>query len=173
MSSAARASSTSPEGASCSCSASRTPSPSQRVQETPDPRARHVREALADLRAELEALFAEDVARSSPRTLPPLPRFLHSCASMTSAPATSSRTSPTGTASTGPVRNSGSRVVVVPLLPRRRGCRRQQQPPRPRTGGAALRACGRESGEERDYGGKGAPIPPSLFPDVAAAAAGG
>jgi hypothetical protein len=164
---AARASPTSPGGASCNCSALRTPSPSQRTPETLDPHARHVHEALADVRAELEALFTEDAARSSPRTLPPLPRL------MTSASATSSCTSPAGTASARPARSSGSRVVAVPLLSRRRGRRRWQQPPRPRTGGAALHVHGRESGEERDYGEKDAPIPLPLFPDIVAAVSRG
>jgi hypothetical protein len=81
--------------------------------------------------------------RSSPRTLPPLLRSLHSCASMTSASATSSCTSSVGIASVGPACNSGLRVVVVPLLSRRCGRRQRHQPPHPRIGGAVLHTRGR------------------------------
>jgi hypothetical protein len=70
-------------------------------------------------------------------------RFLHSCASMTSASATSSCTSSVGIASVGPACNSGLRVVVVPLLSRRCGRRQRHQPPQPRIGGAVLHTRGR------------------------------
>jgi hypothetical protein len=161
MSSAVRASPTLSGGASCSCSASWTPSSSRRASETPDSRARHVHEALADVRAELEALFAKDA--SSTPTLPPLlclddfrvgdvlVHLLcghHFCWACVQQWLKGSRGAPSVTPSWTPAATS--------------------------TPTAAYRWSGASHAwEERDYGGKGAPIPPPLFSDIAAVISGG
>jgi hypothetical protein len=135
MSSVVCASPTSSGGVSCNCLASWTPSPSRHASETPDSRARHVHEALADVWAELEALFAKDA--SSTPTLPPLlclddfrvgdvlvhllcgHRFCWACVQQWL---------------------KGSRGA--PSV-RRCGRRQRHQPPQPRIGGAVLHTRGR------------------------------
>jgi hypothetical protein len=155
MSSVVCASPTSSGGVSCSCLASWTPSPSRHASETPDSRARHVHEALGDVWAELEALFAKDA--SSTPTLPPLlclddfrvgdvlvhllcgHRFCWACVQQW-------------------LKGSRGAPSVAPLW----------TPPATSTPTATYRWSGASHAwEKRDYRGKGAPIPPPLFSDIA------